>query len=197
MNIFSITLSILFVLALALLAALSYYGMFAPVVISEEKRGPYLLVYQKHVGDYRSVGPVMDALYYDLRDNYAIDSSKGFGLYYDNPNEVAAEQLRSIVGCIVEGVTPEVQSRLSEHYRVETFPEAMGVTARFPYKGMPSIVLGVFKVYPQLTAYIAEKGHRKTPLMEIYDQPNARIDYIAPTGLADEVFARLLDGEAR
>ncbi len=194
MNYLTTTLTILFALALTLLGVLAYYGMFASVVISEEKRGPYLLVYTKHVGDYKAVGPVMDALYNDLKDNYAISSTKGFGLYYDNPREVATEKLRSIVGCIVENVTPETQTRLRKYYRVEELPATMSVATSFPYKGMPSIMLGVFKVYPKLTAYIAEKKHRQTPLMEIYDQPNARIDYIAPTGLADEVFARLMDG---
>ncbi len=41
-------------------------------------------------------------LYYDLKDNYSIETTKGFGLYYDNPQDVDKDKLRSIVGCIVE-----------------------------------------------------------------------------------------------
>jgi len=171
-----------------LLIVLSRYGLFASVNISEKNVGPYLLVYEKHIGDYKNVGPVMDKLYYNLKDNYGMETTKGFGLYYDNPQEVDKDKLRSIVGCIIEGKSIDDLKKVSEKYSVKEYPSSKSVVAQFPFKGKMSIIMGVFKVYPKLNKYIKEKNYDKTPIMELYDQPNERIEYISSVNLAEDIF---------
>ena len=129
---------------IALLIYLSRYGLFASVIITEKSTGPYLLVYKKHIGDYKNVGPVMDKLFYDLKDNHAITTTKGFGLYYDKPQDVAKEKLRSIVGCIVEGIPIEDLKTISSKYGIKEYSISKSVVAEFPYKGKMSIILGIF-----------------------------------------------------
>lgn len=173
--------------------SLSRYGLFATVKILEKNVGPFLLVYKKHIGDYKNVGSVMDKLYYDLKDNYAIETTKGFGLYYDNPQEVSKDKLRSIVGCIIEGKTIEDIRQLTVKYGLKEYPFSKSVVAEFPYKGKLSIILGVFKVYPKLSRFLKERKYTQTPIMELYDQPNERIQYIASPNLSEDVFGAFLE----
>ncbi len=169
------------------------YGLFASVKISEKPAGPYLLVYKKHIGEYENVGKVMDALYYDLKDNYTIQTTKGFGLYYDNPKEVEKEKLRSIVGCIVEEKTEEEIQRLSQNYNVKLFPETKSVVTEFPYKGVISIYLGIFRVYPKINKFIDSHNYPRIPIMEIYDIPNNKLHYVAPVHLDKNIFDELIN----
>lgn len=183
---------ILVIAAVILFLLLVKKGLFAGVKITKETIGPYLLVYKKHIGDYKNTGPVMDELYYDLKNNFNIQTTKGFGLYYDNPKQVDKEKLRSIAGCIIEGQSPQ-PGGLGEKYGVRTYPKTPSVVARFPYKGKISIILGVFKVYPKLNAYISGHKHPETPIMEIYDKPNEIIQYISSIDLEKTVFDDFLN----
>ena len=172
--------------------ALSRYGLFSSVNIVEKNVGPYLLVYKKHTGDYKNVGPIMDEIYYDLKNNYAIETTKGFGLYYDNPQEVDKAQLRSIVGCVAEGTSVEKLNKLSNKYSIQEYPSSKSVVAEFPYKGKLSIIIGVFKVYPKLAFYIKEHKYHQTPVMELYDNPNKKIEYVASINQSDDIFNAFL-----
>ena len=175
------------------LIVLARYGLFSPVEVSEQSVGPYTLVFTKHVGDYKNVAPVMDELYHDLRDNFGIETTKGFGLYYDNPREVSSENLRSIVGCIVEGKTPDELTEISEKYGVVEYPFSRSIVAEFPMRGSMSVMMGVFKVYPKLNKYMEEQGYTMTPVMELYDQPNKKIAYITSPEISEETYEAFLD----
>ena len=183
---------IIVLVVIVLLIVLSRYGLFASVKIAEKNVGPYLLVYKKYIGDYKNVGQVMDKLYYDLKDNYGIDTTKGFGLYYDNPQEVDKEKLRSIVGCIVEDKSVNDLNSISSKYGVKEYPSSKSVVAEFPYKGKMSIILGIFKVYPKLSTYIEEHKYAQMPIMELYDQPNEKIEYISSVNLPKKLFDAFL-----
>jgi len=188
---------IIVLLVIVALAYLSQYGLFSTVKITEKKVGPYLLVYKKHIGDYKNVGTVMDKLFYDLKDNYSITTTKGFGLYYDKPQDVAKEKLRSIVGCIVEGKSVEDLKNIGSKYGIKEYPSSKSVVAEFPYKGKISIILGIFKVYPKLSAYIGKYKYPATPIMELYDHPNEKIEYISSGDLSKETFESFLKSEVK
>lgn len=188
MKIFKVTVIVIAVVFITSLLVISRYGLFAPVNVSEKVVGPYVLIYKKHIGDYNNVGPVMDELFSDLKNNYSLAPTKGFGLYYDDPRQVDKAQLRSIVGCVVEGKTIDDLSKVSSKYGVREYPSSNSVVAEFPYKGMISIFIGIMKVYPALAAYIKEHRYNQTPIMELYDMPNERIEYIASMNLPKEIF---------
>lgn len=168
-------------------------GLFASVKITEKDAGPYLLVYKKHLGEYKNVGPVMDSVYYDLKNNYSIETTKGFGIYYDDPKKVSKENLRSIVGCIVETKNADELGDLKNRYGVNVYPVSKSVVAEFPYNGKLSIIIGLFKAYPKINSYISAKQYIPTPILELYDQPNKKILYIASPNLDQKVFSSLLD----
>ena len=192
MKILGIIVIIIGAIAIVSLIVLARYGLFYSVSISEKDVGPYLLVYKTHIGDYKSVGPIIGEFYYDLKNNYSIETTKGFALYYDNPQEVDKAKLRSIAGCIVEGKSVEDLKKISNKYGVKEYPSSKSVVAEFPYKGKMSIVIGIFKVYTKLASYIKEHKYPQTPIMELYDQPNKRIEYISSINLSNDIFDAFL-----
>jgi hypothetical protein len=54
-------------------------------------------------------------------------------------------------------------------------------------------MIGVFKVYPKLNEYISERSYFNVPIMELYDQPNQKIQYIASGELPGSEFEAFLE----
>ena len=177
-------------LLLIVLAILARFGAFAKVEISEKDFGPYWLVFEKHIGSYKNVAPIMDNVYENLKKE-GIETTKGFGLYYDKPGDISEENLRSIVGCIVED--DSITEDLKDKFSVVKFPVSPSVIAKFPYKGMVSIIFGVFKVYPKLGTYLEKNECQSSPIMELYDKPNKEILYVSSKTIAKEVFDSYLE----
>jgi DNA gyrase inhibitor GyrI len=175
-----------------ILSILAWHGLFANISITEKKAGPYVLVYKKHIGNYKNSGNVMDEVYKDLISN-SIESSKGFGLYYDNPRKVKTAKLRCVAGCIVDGVGIEELKKKISGYRIAEYPGSKCVIAEFPYRGKISINLGIFRVYPQLIDYLAYKKYDEMPIMELYDVPGHKIEYIVSPEIKTEFFDQLLN----
>lgn len=188
MRILGIVAIIIVVIAIVCLFVIARYGLFSSVSVSEKNVGPYLLIYKTHIGDYKDVAPIIGEIYNDLKNNYSVEATKGFGLYYDNPQEVDKAKLRSIAGCIVEGKSVEELRNLTNKYGVKEYPSSKSVVAGFPYRGKPSIFIGIFKVYPKLASYIKEHKYPLTPIMELYDRPNGKIEYISSVNLPNDVF---------
>lgn len=159
-------------------ALLYYSGYFTTIVIQEKDMGPYTLIYQQATGDYSKVGPIINALYDKFAYDEQIKSERGFWIYYDNPWLVAADQLRSDVGVILEDQYLSQLSRLQSKYTIKTWEKQKSMVAEFPYKGQISIVAGVLKVYPVIKKYVADKWYTMQPVMEIYDKTNKKIYYI-------------------
>ncbi|MCF8054675.1 MAG: GyrI-like domain-containing protein [Deltaproteobacteria bacterium] len=181
------------ILLLIVLGVLSYYGLFTSPAIEEKQSGSYLLVYAKHEGDYKQTGKKMDEIYYSLKNVYGIPSTRGFGLYYDDPQVVAKENLRSLVGSIVDDDGQAESTAVKEKYSTKRLDAMPAVIATFPYKGMTSIFIGMLKVYPQLKRYFISKGYDNVnPIMEIYDIQNGKIEYIVFTGGKNGVFDEMM-----
>ncbi|MEN6472816.1 MAG: GyrI-like domain-containing protein [Syntrophaceae bacterium] len=185
-------LTIIGIVAAVALLVLAYYGLFAPVVFTEKEMGPYVLVYEKHLGEYKQTASIVDRVSGTLLGEDGIFAGKGFGLFYDNPKTVETANLRSIAGCIVENVPDDKIKKLRDNFLVGEFPEAQCVVAELPYKGYISIVLGTLRVYPKLAEYMQARQYTRVPVMEIYDKPNAKIIYVVAYTLGPYTFENLL-----
>jgi len=185
--------SVLGVLIILIVVTLSYYGLFTRVSIAEKDMGGFWLLYEQHVGAYKEVGPVMDKIYSRLLGEDAIEASRGFGLYYDDPKKVKKENLRSVVGCILDKQDENRIDYLKKNYKIKYYPASKSVVAEFPFKGTLSIFLGIFKVYPQLAEYITQHNYPPGPIMEIYDTPNEKIFYVASITMDTGIFDSFLE----
>ena len=172
-----ILVAIIVIIAL-IVVTYAYYGGFKKVNFQTSKQGGEMLVYEEVTGDYKQSGPVMDKVYYSLLNEDKIETFKGFGIYYDNPQKVETSKLRSEVGCILENSDTARITELTAKYKVKTYPKQSYLTTEFPYKGKLSVLVGVMRVYPAMNKYITEQGmSEKGAVMEIYDIPNKKILY--------------------
>jgi len=185
-------LTIILGVAAAAVLVLAYYGLFAPIVFTEKEMGPYMLVYEKYTGEYKKTVSIMEKINSKLLGEEGVFAGKLFGLYYDNPKAVETANLRSIAGCIVENVPDDKIKRLKDNFLVAEFPEAQCVVVELPYKGFISIVLGTLRFYPKLTEYMQAHQYSMVPVMEIYDKPNRKINYVVPYTLGPYTFENLL-----
>ncbi|MBN2747373.1 MAG: GyrI-like domain-containing protein [Bacteroidales bacterium] len=167
---------ILVIIALAV-GAFAYFGGFHKVEFKTVTTGGEVLVYEDMLGDYSKSPAVMDKVYSALLDNYKIETTKGIGIYFDNPQNKAVEELRSEIGCIVEPKDTALLKSISD-FKIKVLPVQEYLVAEFPYKGGVSIIVGLMKVYPAMTNYVKENNLPvDSPVMEIYDVPNKTIQY--------------------
>ncbi len=172
----SIRLTGVFILLILLLSFLGYFSFFASINFIEKEVGPFTIAYEEYIGPYQETGQIIDKIYYQLLDE-GIITTKGFGVFYDNPREVRGSELRSIVGCIIEEDITKL-SNSSENYQVQIIDRKLNILTEFPYKNEMSILFGIMKVYPALEEYIRKNEYISTPIMEIYDLPNGKITYL-------------------
>ena len=177
MKIMKIVLLIIIVLIITIIVTYAYYGGFKKINFSVEEQGGEILVYENMIGDYKQTPTVSDKVYYSLLNDYGIATTKGFGIYYDNPKEVEKSKLRSEIGCIVENLDSVTIDKLSNKFQIKTQPFKNYITTEFPFKGKLSVMFGIMKVYPALEKYLKEHRYSDSPIMEIYDVPNKKIIY--------------------
>lgn len=156
----------------------AYFGGFNKVYLTTSIKGGETVVYEKNTGDYKQSGAVMDKVYYSLRDTDNIETYRGFGIYYDNPQITEKSKLRSEAGCIIEPGDVNQANSISGQFKVKVLPEKEYLIAEFPYKGKMSVMFGIMRVYPAMNKY-ADKNNLPTEgaVTEIYDVPNKKIIY--------------------
>jgi len=150
-------------------AWLSYMGFFTKVTVIERKMGPLTFVYMPFKGDYAKTVPVFEMVRNKLAKEFNVRNVKGMGIYYSDPKATKKEDLRSDVGCLLERADAIRADEIMKKMKVRIMFPKKYCTAEFPMKNQVSIILGIIKVYPEITGYMKAKGYRQTPAMEIYE----------------------------
>jgi hypothetical protein len=157
------------IVVVSAVAWLSYMGFFAKVSVIEKKMGPLTFVYMPFKGDYAKTVPVFEAVRSKLAKEFNVRNVKDMGIYYSDPNTTKKEDLRSDVGCLLERADAIRADEIMKKMKVRIMFPKKYYTAEFPMKNQMSIILGIVKVYPEMTRYMKAKGYRMTPAMEIYE----------------------------
>lgn len=157
----------------------NYLGIFQTVQITEKEVGPYKLVYDELTGPYHKIKGVQDNVYYSLK-NDNIETTRGFGIYYDNPKTTPQEKLRSIGGCIIEAKDFNKLNSLKSKYKIMDYPVSKSIYTEFPFKNPLSVIVAIFKIYPEIERYQQEKAYKPAPLLEVYDIQNQKTLFSAP-----------------
>ena len=166
------------ILLFLLIAFVAYYGGFKSVKVSVTEAGGEVLVYENIKGNYQQSGEVMDKIYYSLLEDEKIETTLGFGVYYDNPREVEEANLRSEAGCVLDRKDFGRIDELKKKYLIRIFPKNEYITAEFPFKNKMSIFFSIMKVYPALNKFAKKNGYdTKGLVMEVYDIPNHKTLY--------------------
>lgn len=121
-------------------------------------------------------------------------SARGVGVFYDNPDLVPEEKLRSAIGCVIEDdskkfkLDPNITSMFKEKgFHFWSFPLVQNaVVSSFPYTTPFSVWLSSGKVYPRLSDYISSRNLCAYPMIELYSED--RISYMAPLSKQEAFF---------
>lgn len=170
--------AIIGVVVIALLIFLAQNGFFTKVLVEEKEVGPYVLIYEEHTGDYAGMKDVTYRVYNKLLNEDKIMTTKGFGIYYDNPRNVPKDKLRSIGGCILDEKDYDKIAVLEKKYKIKKIEKQRSLVADFPFRNRMSIIMGIMKVYPEMNEYVSSKHYQFAEVMEIYDMPNKKITYV-------------------
>lgn len=143
-----------------------YLGLAKPVSLEVTMFPPLTMIYQEHIGAYHHIGPVIAEVEKKLQDR-GISCATTFGEYLDNPNEVEADRLKSLGGCVFFESADFIKNlKLENELKTKQIEERKVVQARF--QGSPSI--GPMKVYPKINEVIHDQRLVKNgPLIEIYE----------------------------
>lgn len=166
-----ILITILVIMFVSGFSLYAYYGGLKRIRPQKVLAGGELIAFKNVSGDYRQSGAVSDDVY-DRLLAMGIETYRGFGIYYDDPREVAVEKLRSEVGCIIEEKDRHKLVQIKEVFQVKELEKKEYLTVDFPYRNPFSSFMGVLKVHPQL-----KKAGSEGFVMEIWDIPNKKIEY--------------------
>jgi len=176
-------------LLLTIVIYVVYSGLLASVEVSAQSPPfqPSVFAYKTGKGAYKNAGEMFTNAFC-LSPN-----RRTMGIYYDDPDTVAENDLRFAVGSILaEGadVAPdhaELSKYLSDGFKLKHFPKPeFAVVATFPFRTTLSIYLAIWKVYPKLKEFIASKGLCAYPCLEIYD--SNVIHFVMPLSKQEQFF---------
>ncbi len=188
-----IALIALLIIFLGIAGILAYYGAFAKIDVKTQAIEDTYFVYGIHIGEYNKVKEPMDKLYNKLLFDEKLQTTKGLGIYYDDPKKVESSKLRTVYGCVVDAKDLNRLEELKKKgYKVGLLKKSKAVVAEFPFNGPLSIIMGIFRVYPELGKYQAANSIPGKPIIELYDMPNKKITYIVPYEIPDDELMGLL-----
>lgn len=106
-----VILGIVLVLVIAIVIGLWYVGLFATPEIALEQKGPYYYVYIDRTGPFTEV-PKAHQEAASLAEQQKIEIGIACAVYFDNPAEVAQENLRWRAGYIVKDSVETIEPLL-------------------------------------------------------------------------------------
>eukprot|EP00092_Neocalanus_flemingeri_P005676 GFUD01006114.1.p1 GENE.GFUD01006114.1~~GFUD01006114.1.p1 ORF type:complete len:298 (-),score=105.13 GFUD01006114.1:149-1042(-) len=179
---------LLVVFITTLLAYLFYSGLWSSILVStsETEYGPVTMAYKTIVGPYKDAGEIFTESFCLLPDREQL------GIYYDDPEGVEASQLRCAVGPVLakgnaKPVPEEMEKMVKNGFKIVHLPKpSYVVSATFPFSTTLSIFLAIYRVYPRLRDYIAQRNLCAYPAMEIYT--DSTIIFMMPLSRQDEFF---------
>ena len=178
MKILKITFLVITVLAVIVIAFLAYAGMFTKIAVVEKEMGGFVVAGKDVTGPYMNVGPAMCSVDSTLKAN-GVMCTRGFGIYYDNPNSVAPEKCRSFVGNILDTADSATLIKIkAAGLRIDSVAKKMSVVIDYPSPNNMSYMIGPMKAYPALNKYITEKKIAPVLSLEIYDVPAKKTYYV-------------------
>lgn len=154
---------ILAIISLALSLAVYLYfhlGVYEPVKVAVERRGPFELLFKEHIGPYHQINGTIKEVEAWAKDHNT-RCAQTFGEYLDNPEAVDEDRLRSHGGCVLSTPLPTTPPDLQYQKRAER-SYAVG-----RFNGSPAI--GPYKVYPKVRRFLDEHHLRSSaPVIELY-----------------------------
>jgi hypothetical protein len=123
----------------------------------------------EHVGPYEKIGDAFERVHIIADENGV--NVHTIGVYFDNPNEVSQDSLRSLAGLIVSEADSMKLSAVPG-LKMLSIPPGNAAASTFETGGMVSMIIGAMKSYPELTEYVTAKGVAEDVVFvyEVYEE---------------------------
>ncbi|MCL6583668.1 MAG: GyrI-like domain-containing protein [bacterium] len=136
-----------------------YLGVFSPVELNIQARGPYLMVFMMHRGAYHQILEKIERVG-KLLDERKIPKTVACAIFYDDPRDVPLESLRSEGGYLVDR-----QLSLEHPFGQQKIPRRTVIVARV--KAHP--LIAPFKTYGRIVDFMKMHNLKHSgPAMERY-----------------------------
>jgi hypothetical protein len=180
MKIIKIILGIVLFLVLASAGFFWYMGIFTAPETDVKSAGPFNMVYEDYTGPYNNVGPVFDQVYQNLKKD-GLDTKRGIGVYFDNPQTVAAEKLRSQCGSIIEENQMQKFDSIKSKYKFQILPARNSLILTYHVRSTLSFMFLPMVAYSAMEKEINARNLKPGGVpYELYDMGNNTVQFIIP-----------------
>ena len=139
---------------IAIIGFLSYEGIWASANIEKNEEGGYLMIGIEHVGAYYKISNTMKRLEKEVTEA-GIKNPSFAGMYYDDPEKVAEDSLRSFAAVIINNPKDSAKLVSMKGYKVVNIERGNALICDMKTHGMVSTIIAVYKAYPTFSAYFA------------------------------------------
>ncbi|TGL88802.1 hypothetical protein EHQ68_09205 [Leptospira congkakensis] len=185
---------IIVVLVLLGIAFYGYMGGFQQVSVSRESFEQTEIYYTTHKGAYENIGKSWEKFQKEW-ESVGVTDCNSLAIYLDSP-DTEPEKLRSILGCRLEGLSPEQKKQVVGKFQLFSIPKMNGLAASFPFKNFLSYFFAPTKVYPKFEEILVAETAETSVAIEIYggsSKAAETIEFFMPVGVSRDVFKSLED----
>jgi hypothetical protein len=155
-----------------------YIGVFETVNVEEKIEGGYVVAGADFVGPYAKTGPEFEKVSKIIKD-MGLESTKGLGIYYDDPKAVEAGKCRSFIASVIEEKDMDKMDLLKEKgLTIKTIEKCNSLVIELPVRSSWSYMVGPIKAYPALEKYVGDTKYKEGIVYELYDMPAKKVFYI-------------------
>ena len=158
---------ILAVIVAIIVAFLGYEGLFTKAVAFEGEEGGYTLIGVDHKGAYKNIGTVFENLRKST-EKAGLKNLKYAAVYFDDPQTVKEENLRSLAAVIVENQADANKLMKIEGAHTFNIEKGHAVICDMKNWDLVSMIIAITKAYPALGDY-AKQHPFKTPPKHFYE----------------------------
>jgi hypothetical protein len=162
------TLFVISLIVVVLLVLLSYEGIWATAKIEKAKEGGYVMMGIDHKGAYYKIGDTMKKLQDEVKAA-GIENPKFAGIYYDNPDEVAEDSLRSFAAVIISNPADSAKLMAMKNYKVVEVEKGNALICDMHTPDMISTIIAVYKAYPAFSEYFASNPDEAKTIKYTYE----------------------------
>lgn len=159
---------ILGVLAVIIVGALAYGGMFTTAVVTETEEGPYLLMGIEHKGAYKDIGPVFQKME-QLAKEKQVAGTAYAGVYFDDPQTVAEAELKSIAAVVVQSADDSLKLSTIEGIRVYPIEKGKAIVCDRNTSNTLEMIISVMKAYPAIKSYMDSHPEYQQGVKHVYE----------------------------
>jgi hypothetical protein len=152
----------------AILGFLSYEGIWASANIEKSNEGGYLMIGMEHRGAYYKISNTMKRLEKEVTEA-GIENPSFAGIYYDDPDKVAKDSLRSFAAVIINNATDSAKLLSMKGYKVVNLERGNALICDMKTQGMVSSIIAIYKAYPAFTAYFVTHPEEAKTIKYTYE----------------------------